>query len=197
MKKIWLALFTIIAFTFTECKKGEKDPQLSLLPRKTRLTGNWRLVSGNASIKYTSSGVIYTDAYEMNGSNVTQYSTNSNSIYTYIAKGAYLLSIDIKKDGTFSCTETFGGTTFTGNGKWNFTGGVGEKKNKEEVVFQLEDVPIGTSNQLLFVHGRTTLVYKLIELKNKEIIIEVREKSLISSKGEEEKIETYYKFVHD
>ena len=139
MKKI-LQLTLIASFllgVLTNCKKGEDDPFISLRTRKARVVGEWTLTSG----KSTGSSVSHT------GNNSNFYSqTLSASTLSYVDNsGSFTATFSFKvvfeKDGTFTITQTMswnnGGTLNTStniiSGIWNFTAGVGEYKNREQI----------------------------------------------------------------
>ena len=183
-----LILALIISFIFASCKKGEDDPIISLRSRTTRLTGEWRLVSGTAA--YTTTG--YNETYSIDGTNVTETITSSKYYYT----GKYILNLTILKDGTFCFKEFLAGATLEASGTWNFNNGIGEDKKKEDVIFLIDNVKTGyTYGYNLFNRGCTNFVYKIRELRNDRLVIHSSGKLYSDSRGRYETMSTEYVFI--
>lgn len=173
MKKVLLTagalvLSLVSVTTLDSCKKGENDPFLSLHSRKARMVGEWKLsagevtkTSGSTSTKY-----VFTDAQVT----VTIGSVSSSN--------AHNETLSIAKDGTFKYTvvDTQGSNTDTDTyeGTWNFSGRVGEDKNKEYVILTItkETNASGSTSSTDTYTGSDCPVWKwrLDQLKNKEII---------------------------
>lgn len=184
-----LVFFIFCSLVFSECKKGEGDPSVSLRTRKNRLTGEWRLQSGSAS--YTQEG--YNESYVFDGANVKINFTSYNPV-TYIGK--YTLWLTIKKDGSFTFNENFGGTILEANGTWNFNAGVGESKKKEEVFFFIDKVKKGyTNGDVFFNRGAVHFGYKITELRNKKLVLTASGKIYTDSKGKYATLSTDYTFI--
>jgi len=45
-KKQFILISLLSVFVFSECKKGEEDPLISLRTRKARVVGKWKIKSG-------------------------------------------------------------------------------------------------------------------------------------------------------
>src|SRR6218665_1136261 len=174
MKKLITAMVLAgCALLLTTCKKGKDDPAFSLLTRKARLAGEWKLVSGNVSVTYpnTSTNTIYNEYFVFDGSALTLNVTEAGTppvIYT----GKYGLTLSIKKDGTFTVTETLSSKVFSASGTWNFTSGVGKAKNKDGVLFKVTTLNSGKSNFHLFNQTELEFSYKVTELRNKKIVLD-------------------------
>jgi hypothetical protein len=174
MKKLAaLMALAVCAMFLTTCKKGKDDPAFSLLTRKARLTGEWQLTRGNASITYPDPDLdlIFNEYYVFDGSSVSLNMTETGQppiIYT----GKYGVALSIKKDGTFTLTETLVSNMFYASGTWNFTSGVGKAKNKDGVLFKITNLTSGKSNTHLFNQADMEFSYKIIELRNKKIVLE-------------------------
>ena len=157
-------LLVFCSLLFSNCKKGKDDPSISLLSRKTRLTGEWNMTRGNANFTYRESGQpTINQAFSFQGASLTLNETETSGppiIYT----GSYTLWLKMGQKGEFEMTENLNGSIFSASGTWNFTGKVGENKNKEEVVFIINSVRTGASNEHLFNKLRTEFTYKLIAL---------------------------------
>ena len=181
-------LALIALFLFPTCKKGEDDPAISLRSRTTRLTGEWRLVSGTAA--FTTTG--YNDTYSFDGTNLTETITASK--YYYVGK--YILNLNIEKDGTFTFKEFIYGVTLDASGTWNFNNGIGEDKKKEDVIFTIDKVKKGFTNRYnLFNRGCTNFVYKIKELRNAKLVIHSSGKIYSDSRGRYETMSTEYVFI--
>ena len=180
------SVLLISLMVFSECKKGEDDPKISLRTRKARLAGEWRLVSGSASM--TTDG--YNEAYVFDGSNV-KYTT---TLY-YPVSAKYVLNLTILKDGTFTFKEFLFGSTLEASGTWNFNAGVGKTKKKEQVNFSIDDVQSGyTYGYNLFNRYEVSFVYTIRELRNKRLVINSSGKIYQNSKGKYITLSTDYIF---
>lgn len=185
-----LLLAGLIAFGFSGCKKGDSDPAISLRTRKARLVGEWRLASGAVSF----TGSNYARKYEFDGSNYKQFDTYTGG-YPVVYTGKYLLNLNIKKDGTFSVSESAGSRSMVASGTWKFNSGVGKAKAKEAVIFQITEIQSGNASEQVFNKYATTFCYQLKGLKNKELQIESFE-LLESDSGQNEVTENaFYKFI--
>lgn len=173
MKKVLLTagalvLSLVSVTTLDSCKKGENDPFLSLHSRKARMVGEWKLSAGETVT--TSGGVTVTTVYTDAQKTVTMSGNSSSNAHTE--------ALSIAKDGTFKYTvvDTQGSTTDTDTyeGTWNFSGRVGEDKNKEYVILTItkETNASGSTSSTDTYTGSDCPVIKwrLDQLKNKEII---------------------------
>jgi hypothetical protein len=167
MKKVFLiltfSLFVISAVTFESCKKGEGDPFISLLSRKARITGEWKVTSGKGK--------------EVNGSSVTNWTYDGT---TQVFTGAFPDSETFKqeytfeKDGSFKWIYTNSNSSVaevqTYTGTWNFTAGIGDQKNKSQILLTILTYNNGISSSTFTGSDAPTIIYDLYQLKNKEII---------------------------
>lgn len=177
MKKSILVLSSMILMgaAFTGCqKRGENDPAISMHGRKARLCGDWAISAG--TMTSTSGSTTTVDTWTANSVTTTSGSTSTtgtNAHYT----------MNIEKDGTWktdqAATYTIGSSSVTmsniSTGTWNWTGGVGDLKKKEQFVMrtlQSTDTQ-GTSSTIKTYTGDSApaSVYEIDELKNKELII--------------------------
>lgn len=194
MKKIVkLALIAAVALpavTFVGCKKGENDPAVSLRSRKGRVAGEWKV----SSVEGTSNeaGVITTTTYD--GTTWTETTTGNDP-----ETSQRTINYTFEKDGTFTGKETkietesftIGSQTYTTTvttnsdmeGTWNFTGGVGEMKNKSQIVLMTNKIsvtqttastgnPTETDSYVVTYTGNDapTAMFNIDQLKNKEMI---------------------------
>ncbi|MBI4931037.1 MAG: hypothetical protein HY841_09765 [Bacteroidetes bacterium] len=178
MKKTILILSALIltGTGFYGCKKGANDPTISLHSRKGRLVNDWTLSAGTE----TNISGTTTDLITWSGTSVTETYTSGGTSSTSIGTGSYTMSI--LKDGTWKSDQsiTWTGTpTFiskiTSTGTWNWTGKVGELKNKSQVVFKTltETDLFGSSTDTYSYTGDSgpTAIWNIDELKSKELIV--------------------------
>ena len=90
MKKLLLITASLMLLFVAGCKKYPEGPSFSLLTKKSRLCGEWKL-------KETVS----------NGTTTTNSTPDA-------------ITLTIKKDGTYTYSYTIAGTTGTSTGKWEF-----------------------------------------------------------------------------
>lgn len=155
-----ILIYTLLFSILSGCKKGSGDPANSLLTRKNRLTGKWRIASGKAT--------AYHYEYIFNTIGVRIYDVDQ-MVYS---DEKYNLNLEILKDGTFNFTETMTLSTLVAKGTWNFNSGVGEDKKKEKVFFHISDVPQGfTFGYHVFNQWSTDFSYHLVELRNKKLVL--------------------------
>jgi hypothetical protein len=166
--KIAVAAVTISALAFTGCKKGEGDPFLSLSSRKARLAGEWKVTKGEGTETNTLGNITSTTTTTYDGS--TQVETTGSSNNT----DHYTLEYTFEKDGNFSSvytnTDANPAQVTTTNGTWNFTGGIGETKNKSQIVMYTESQTTGNSTATYEGANRPTSIMDIYQLKGKEII---------------------------
>jgi hypothetical protein len=161
--------FMIAGTALESCKKGDGDPFMSLHSRKGRLSGDWKLVSGTGT--------------DVNGSNTTTYTYDgTNVVASPGGSSGYTLEWKIEKDGSYTSTEvqTYGGITQTSTttGVWNFTGKIGDDKNKDHVVFYPRSETVVTASGSSTVTTTDTYTgdvnsstMQLTTLKNKELVV--------------------------
>ncbi|MBI3509394.1 MAG: hypothetical protein HY064_01940 [Bacteroidetes bacterium] len=173
--KIALAALTIAAFAFDGCKKGPDDPFMSLHTRKGRVVGDWKVSAGSGS----STSGTNTDTWTYDGATLTTVSGSTTTTQAETETISYM------KDGTYKIVVTQTGTgytdTYTEQGTWNFTGKVGDAKNKDRIISRAtsaSDVVVAgsttTSNTDTYTGdgsdgGPESTMY-LDELKNKEMM---------------------------
>ncbi len=173
MKNYFKMTFIFAAFSLvvSSCKKGDADPTLSLRTRKARLVGEWRLVSGVVSFNAGN----FSSKYELDGSNFTEYDTYTGGI-PVVYTGKFLLSLTVKKDGTFNLSEAKGAGSMNASGTWKFNTGVGKAKSKEYVIFDITEVSSGHATDVqVFSQSSTSFSYRIKGLRNKELQLEAFE----------------------
>ena len=91
MKKFTIIILLLILITgLTACKKGENDPSISLLTRKIRLTGEWK-VKELVIEKIDSSGA--SEITKFKGSDVEVKLNTAEGSYTHNGEGKYIIEI--------------------------------------------------------------------------------------------------------
>lgn len=192
MKKLFI-LLSIVPF-FWACKKGEQDPLISLRSRKARLVGEWNMKKGIAGITITEPGKnLFNQSIFMNGTEADIHETEDGTT-PIIYRTRYTLFLNFKKDGTFTFNENFGGYLLQASGTWNFMGRVGEDKNKESIVLRIDKAEKGYTRDNLFNKIGTEVIYKIVELRNKTLIMKSSSKPYIDSKGEYAEFTCEYNF---
>lgn len=162
-----MLVLMIAPVLFSGCKKGEGDPFLSLKSRKARLVGEWNVTAGKGSS--TNSGSTTTWTYD-GAQNVTTYPSPFPS-----STDKYTMKYTFDKDGTYEMVYTDNNTSTpeisTAKGTWNFTGRVGELKNKSQLV--ITTTSYTNSGGTVTVSGSEAMneIMDIYQLKNKEIII--------------------------
>ena len=164
-----------MGISFIGCqKKGANDPSISLHGRKARLCGEWVISAGTSTS--TSGTSTSTDTWTAN--TVTTVSGTVSSVGT---NARYNLTI--VKDGTWksdmSATYVVGTVstiaTLVSSGTWNWTGGVGDVKKREQFVMKTlsESDTFGTTTSISTYTGDSApaTVYEIDQLRNKELII--------------------------
>ncbi len=172
--KIAVAALVIASFGFEGCKKGPNDPFMSIHTRKARVVGDWKISAGSGSDQ-TGSQTPTTWTYDG-----TTYSSTSGSTTT---TSNLTITMSFVKDGTYKSVTTTTATGFsdavTETGTWNFTGKVGDDKNKDHIVMKTlvstDVTTIGstssTSTDTYTGDDAPVSIMMLDELKNKEIIM--------------------------
>ena len=167
-----LSCLFLTGIGFYGCKKGPSDPLISIWSRKHRLVGDWTLSSGTMSS--TSGSSISSETWS--GSSVTAVTSGYSSV------GTGSLTLSIVKDGTYTLTRnvTWTGTpsyidNYTEKGTWNWTGRVGDLKNKEQVVLSAlsEQSTSGSTTTINTYTGSDAPVsiFNIDELKNKTLVL--------------------------
>ena len=177
-------VLSIISSGFVGCKKGDKDPFISLRSRKARVVGDWKVskyTSSTASV--SGGGSTSTDSYSFDGSTFTETYTSSGSTSTNVAVGTWTYKFE--KDGKYSMssasTQSGNTSSYTESGTWNFTGGIGKDvKKKSQIVLTTLSTTRSTSGGTTYSNSDTYTgadapiqILQLVELRNKEMIIKM------------------------
>lgn len=169
-------------FVLSACKKGPDDPFISLRSRKARVVGDWKMKKGsnessdqntsNTSNNQSTSSTTYNESSYTTVSHFTSGTNTQDNTST----GSYSLKISFKKDGTFDYSEEQDGDTYTAKGTWNFTGGVGSKKNKEQIVLHFTSSTYSGGSSIL-TGNQVDVTFDLKELRNKKMVVTFEENS--------------------
>ncbi len=170
--KVVIAGLMLSTFVFDGCKKGPDDPFMSIHTRKGRMTGDWTVKKGSGT--------------DVNGSSTTTWTydgtTYSSTTGSNTTTNGMTMTVSYVKDGTYKMVTTQTATGFsdavTETGTWNFTGRIGDDKNKDHVVMK---TLVHTDVQTIGSASTTTTetytgddapvqLYYIDELKNKEIM---------------------------
>lgn len=175
-KTINLLLILALSSTLFQCKKGEDDPFISFRSRKARVTGEWTLTSGSGTDTYSGTGYSSTNSYNYTENSYTENTTTTSGGNTFTSSnaGLYSFKLEMKKDGTFTRTEIQGTSTNIYSGVWNFTGKVGEYKNKEQVVLTYrnrQSMNGSNSSSYTWTGKDFDECYTIKELRNKKMVI--------------------------
>lgn len=175
MKKINL-LYTgfCLLLLLSSCKKGEDDPAFTLLSRKARLTGEWKLTEGKITVGIKdSSGAYAAYVYNLGASKYTILNTNNGFVY----EGDCKLNLSIAKNGAIVIKQLMDSLSFDAVGTWDFEGKVGESKNKERVNVQLNTMT-NSSFYRLFNKAQPHFMYRIKELRNSKLVLVCKEEMI-------------------
>lgn len=168
--KVAIAALAISAFVLDGCKKGEGDPFLSLASRKARVAGEWKVSSGEGTSSEVIGSTTFTETWTYDGATETTVSNPGNTTTT----SKYTVEHTFEKDGTFKSVETDNnGSTpqvTTTTGTWNFTGGVGEMKNKSQLVMTTLTVTNSAGTITFTGSDAPSSIMDIYQLKGKEMI---------------------------
>ena len=195
-------------FLLDGCKKGEGDPGISFKSRKGRLVGEWNIssqtIEGEVKLinksnppctettvikvtgQYNGTTEIITFNATFSEDDCKQPPFKDTTIVTVTKDTSQRnVQITINKDGTYiwkeSVTEESSGdqkdSTITGN--WNFSAGVGEVKNKEQLLLSPTRLEIAktefgstTTELTTFIfEGRDAQVYSIYKLSGSEVVL--------------------------
>jgi hypothetical protein len=164
-KLILITVIFGIIVLYSGCKKGDEDPFISLLSRKARVCGDWKVTEGR--ITYGTPDIIETYDFKSDG-------RLTITLQQGIIDGTYDWTFEIKKDGSYKIYQNLHipyTSTYTLNeeGYWYFlTKNKGaDIKNKEYIAFQ----PVEVRENLSFYEYQTSAptVYDIIQLKNNKM----------------------------
>jgi hypothetical protein len=185
-------LIILLQVFFQSCKKGENDPFISLLSRKARVSGDWKLKEGNLKIGIKDTAGVYSE--------VEYVFTEDTYTYTELANGKtstskHDLTLNFTRKGEFTMSQTMNQAVCDVSGTWDFDKGKG--KNKENLYISIDHLEKGNSGFIDFFNKSfSTFTYRIKELRNKKIVL-VSDKGLLYSEygGVICNLEAEYTFV--
>jgi len=159
----------VFIVSYNSCKKGPEDPFFSIWSRKHRVVGDWKLTSYKVDFIDSLRQVLKAEAtLGACGAEVDSIVWTSDIEMTFDKDGGYSQKTTIFKDtsydianNTATCPDIFlHDSTITVNVlEWNFTGKIGDVKNKEQII-------------LFDPETKTTIIFDIIELREKEMKLE-------------------------
>ncbi|MFO0357925.1 MAG: hypothetical protein ACK50A_13310 [Sphingobacteriaceae bacterium] len=161
-------LLSVCLILLTQCKKGEDDPAFTLRTRKARVVGDWKATKGKSS--YADEGPAFKNSSEIiydgiNYKGIETVSAGNDSQKSSFA-GTFTYEILIENNGRYKITETYNGKPFVSTGTWNFTGNIGDNKNKEQIVLTQNNYE-GNS----FKGNTIQQTFNIKELRNKKMVL--------------------------
>lgn len=188
----FVSKFLIVAFAMlliSGCKKDD-DKIISLGTKKGKLSRHWVMTSGNVGIQiFTPGNPPDVLTFELDGSG----GIVTNGQYAY-GTLKYSLSIEFDKKGRFLVSENIDGDQFNASGRWDFGGGVGDRKKKQDIYIQLDKVTTGDSQEHYFNHFSPEICYDIEKITKDEIRIHAYTNYYMVSTGEKGTIESSYTF---
>lgn len=164
----------LLVGTFLSCKKGDNDPFLSLMTRKARLSGEWKVISSEVTNGDTT--VVYDGKNEVHKVSTVERGTLPTVVtYKFDKDGSYEINRTQNFPAKFKDTNAVAEVEiYLEKGKWNFTGGAGDTKSKEQILLLPEHIQtriegfaeVKVSTWEGQVNGS---VYNIDMLKNKEM----------------------------
>lgn len=170
MKELRIIIVILVGLTWVlpwgGCKKGPEDPFFSIWSRKSRVVGDWKIVEYKINFQDSLRRVI--DSMVVNGpcgietTKVVHFynyrwSFTNDGNFTEVLKILEETSVDIQNNNV-NCPDvvTLDSTITTTILKWNFTGNIGDYKNKEQLL-------------LYDPETKVTAIYDIIMLRSKEM----------------------------
>lgn len=161
-------------------KKGEDDPAISLRTRKARLTGTWKIQSGTD----VTSNFYYANRPEQIKRKTLIYTRTTfeeiqetENADPYVRTGPFSYEWEFRKDGGFIATMMHNHSSKQIEyGTWNFTGGVGDSKNKDQIILSIDSIKNVYFNFFIKQSGnKSDFTYYLKELRNKKLVVIMEE----------------------
>lgn len=158
----------VLCLALGACKKGQDDPAFTLVTRRARVAGDWKMTGGHVTVvtkdyKGTYNGVSYSFG---------ESTFDSVIIGTQIhAKGKYTFTISFTKQGAVSIQQKIGISKFEATGTWDFLGAQGEYNKKERMTIQLNDMSGSLSRNDFFDKANSTFTYRIKELRSSKMVL--------------------------
>lgn len=129
----------IISIVFTNCRKGEEDPWLSLKSRNARITGRWHLtkLSGSHEVINTTHGYEFFDCfYDIKASDKFQTMRSWDGFRIILYYDYFECRMNIYDDNTMTVRYyTIGESNFNWgeDGAWEWDNETGKRKEYAEL----------------------------------------------------------------
>jgi hypothetical protein len=167
-----ILLSAIVGFLVVNnsCRKGEDDPSVTLLTRKARVAGKWKLQQGKLTLGIKDSAqhaASYNFTFDDHSYKLSKVYNGANF------DGPSELSLSFSKTGKFSFKQTIDNDTFDASGTWDFQGKGGGYKNKERMTIKLDNVNGYLEDYAKFNKASANFSYRIKQLRNKLMVLEV------------------------
>ncbi len=179
MKKLLsiAALLMTSVILFDGCKKGPEDPFLSFKSREKRMIGQWKVVefqiNGEDTLETTWSDLPVQAVPPSCGTKNVTYNYTNDTRFNFDKNGRYDVTIKIKTTQTTTYTSpgtscqnetiTLVDTKGVSKGLWNFVGGAGSIKNKEQLVLtESEDGVFGDVYNIIRLSSKQVKLYQAV-----------------------------------
>lgn len=191
MSRVFFLLAVSFTMIFAGCRKESAEQGISLKTRKAKLCERWIMVSGNVGLQiHSNNAPPEIVSFQLNGTGGVV--TNGYNLSYYNIK--YTLAIEFDKKGRFWVTENLDGQPFNSSGRWDFGHGVGDRKKKEDIFIQLDDVNTGYSGDHFFNHFSPEFNYEIERLTKDELKVHSYTNYFMDANGEKGTIESNYVF---
>lgn len=195
-------LILIMLISLSSCRKGDGDPFFSLLTRKERLTGEWKVSHYAKSVKFKNKeyytaydGVEKRATYIIDSTMSILFPAPHDSSFQYAVRWTYEGNIymDFDKSGTYNYTENLRNvsngvnTSLQSDGFWYFTGGNKNSGYKNKELLALQELSntfspsAGYSSSITYSGENKLLIYEIYSLKSKEIELYIQKEEVINS----------------
>lgn len=185
-------LVIVFSLSFFACKKGEDDPAITLLSRKARLEGDWKMVSGSMTIGFKdSTGAYAARIYKFDDTRYTFVETGLGATF----EADYYLKLGFTKKGGVTVDQKMDSFKMVSSGTWDFQGKVGKAKNKERISIKLNSLSNYSNYLNTFNKAQTSFTYRLKELRDKRLVLVSDEEMVVLDSGEGIYITNEYVFT--
>lgn len=170
MQKNFLLLLLLVGSVVSACRKGDKDPFLSIKPREWRLNGSYY------GVNYVFEKITSDSYYKKELKNGRQYVRKSSILLDTSYQSAYTLNVFIK-GGQISMAhyEEIEGDTHLNIEKYSYAFLRKEKssgtKNREDILLSLSE-QYSELNDYELVGSLDGVRFNLVRLSNREVIME-------------------------
>jgi hypothetical protein len=163
---VLVAAGLLFIISYNSCKKGPEDPFFSIWSRKHRVVGDWKVTSYQVDYVDSLRQVLKAEVtLGACGQEVDSVVWTTVPEMNFDKDGGFSAKTTILKDTTYdivnntaACPDVFirDSAAITTVLNWNFTGKIGDVKNKEQII-------------LFDPETKETTIYDLIELREKEM----------------------------